>query len=148
MSTTAMPAEGRTAIVIGAGIVGVCCAVSLQRAGFAVTLIERDQPGMACSFGNAGNIGSSSFLPYSTPGIAKRIPKMLMDRRGALKVRPGQFLASLPWFVRFVRAGRADRVARINGELEGLVRRCPGQYLWGYNRYKVPSGAEPPGGPT
>ena len=38
------------------------------------------------------------------------------------------------------------RVAAINRELEGLVLRCPGQYLWGYNRYKVPAGAEPPPG--
>lgn len=33
---------------------------------------------------------------------------------------------------------------RINRAIEGLVRRCPAQYLWGYNRYKVPAGATPP----
>ena len=38
----------------------------------------------------------------------------------------------------------AQRAAQLNGELEGLVRQCPEQYLWGYNRYKVPAGAEPP----
>ncbi len=129
MSTTAVTsAESRTAIVVGAGIVGVCCAVSLQRAGFAVTLIERDQPGMACSFGNAGNIGSSSFLPYSTPGIARRIPKMLMDRRAALKVRPRQFLKSLPWFVRFVREGRAERVAQIVEARRAILTRALDAY--------------------
>jgi len=37
-----------------------------------------------------------------------------------------------------------QRAAQINRELETLIRQCPGQYLWGYNRYKVPSGAEPP----
>lgn len=40
-----------------------------------------------------------------------------------------------------------DTVARaqqINQEIEALVRECPGQYLWGYNRYKRPAGAEPP----
>lgn len=39
-----------------------------------------------------------------------------------------------------------ERVAQLNLELEGLIRECPGQYLWGYNRYKVPSGALPPEG--
>lgn len=34
--------------------------------------------------------------------------------------------------------------ATLNDRVEQLVRRCPGQYLWGYNRYKVPAGAEPP----
>ena len=38
----------------------------------------------------------------------------------------------------------AARTAQINTEIELLIRRCPGQYLWAYNRYKVPGGAEPP----
>jgi len=33
---------------------------------------------------------------------------------------------------------------RMNRALEELVRRFPAQYLWSYNRYKVPAGAEPP----
>jgi KDO2-lipid IV(A) lauroyltransferase len=37
-----------------------------------------------------------------------------------------------------------QRATQINRELETLIRQCPGQYLWGYNRYKVPAGAEPP----
>jgi len=32
---------------------------------------------------------------------------------------------------------------RLNRALEELVRECPGQYLWSYNRYKVPKGARP-----
>jgi KDO2-lipid IV(A) lauroyltransferase len=31
----------------------------------------------------------------------------------------------------------------VNRALEALVRECPGQYLWGYNRYKTPKGAKP-----
>ena len=38
----------------------------------------------------------------------------------------------------------AQRVAALNRAIEALVRRCPEQYLWGYNRYKAPRGAEPP----
>ena len=32
---------------------------------------------------------------------------------------------------------------RLNRAIEALVRECPGQYLWGYNRYKTPRGAKP-----
>jgi KDO2-lipid IV(A) lauroyltransferase len=32
---------------------------------------------------------------------------------------------------------------RLNRAIESLVRECPGQYLWAYNRYKTPSGAKP-----
>lgn len=38
----------------------------------------------------------------------------------------------------------AARCAAINREVERMVLRCPGQYLWSYNRYKVPRGVEPP----
>ena len=32
----------------------------------------------------------------------------------------------------------------LNRALEGLIRQCPAQYTWGYNRYKVPAGAPAP----
>lgn len=37
----------------------------------------------------------------------------------------------------------AERATQINGEVEALIRSCPEQYLWGYNRYKRPQGAPP-----
>lgn len=37
-----------------------------------------------------------------------------------------------------------QRVDQINRELETLIRLCPEQYLWGYNRYKRPGGAPAP----
>lgn len=38
----------------------------------------------------------------------------------------------------------AARTAAINREIEALICRAPEQYLWGYNRYKVPAGVRPP----
>lgn len=37
-----------------------------------------------------------------------------------------------------------DKAAQLNRALEGLIRQCPAQYAWGYNRYKRPRGAPPP----
>lgn len=37
-----------------------------------------------------------------------------------------------------------ERVHSINRNIETLILKCPTQYLWGYNRYKTPAGAEPP----
>ncbi len=34
--------------------------------------------------------------------------------------------------------------AALNRAIEEVVRQCPAQYLWGYNRYKVPAGAPAP----
>ena len=36
-----------------------------------------------------------------------------------------------------------DGPANLNAAVEGMIRRCPEQYLWSYNRYKVPAGAPP-----
>ena len=36
------------------------------------------------------------------------------------------------------------RVAQLNHEIEAIIRRCPEQYIWGYNRYKVPAGVSEP----
>lgn len=37
-----------------------------------------------------------------------------------------------------------ERCVAINREIERLILQCPAQYLWGYNRYKRPSGVPPP----
>ena len=39
---------------------------------------------------------------------------------------------------------RLDPAYSVNRAIEELVRECPEQYLWGYNRYKIPSGVAPP----
>jgi KDO2-lipid IV(A) lauroyltransferase len=36
----------------------------------------------------------------------------------------------------------------MNRALEALIRECPGQYLWGYNRYKKPAVAKSGAPPT
>ncbi|MDP6884890.1 MAG: FAD-dependent oxidoreductase [Rhodospirillales bacterium] len=68
------------ALVVGAGIVGTCCAVYLQREGFRVTLIDRDGPGEGCSSGNAGNFSVGSVFPQSMPGIWRKV--LLEAERG------------------------------------------------------------------
>ena len=39
---------------------------------------------------------------------------------------------------------RLEAAQMLNHAIEDLVRKCPEQYLWSYNRYKVPAGATPP----
>jgi Kdo2-lipid IVA lauroyltransferase/acyltransferase len=41
-------------------------------------------------------------------------------------------------------ADRREAARIVNAQVEALVRQCPEQYLWGYNRYKRPAGAPPP----
>ncbi len=76
-----------TAAVVGAGIVGVCCALYLQNEGFNVTLVDRAGPGEEASFGNLGGFGVASCPPAAMPGILAKVPNMLLDADAPLKLR-------------------------------------------------------------
>lgn len=54
-------------IVLGAGIVGVCTAIHLQRRGRSVLLLDRREPGRETSFGNAGIIQREGVRPHEFP---------------------------------------------------------------------------------
>jgi D-amino-acid dehydrogenase len=99
-----------TIAVIGAGMVGTCCALYLQNEGYAVTLIDRGGPGEAASFGNLGGFGIASCPPASMPGVIRKVPGMLLDADAPLKLRWGHLPSALPWFLRFIAESRRERV--------------------------------------
>ena len=117
-------ASGASVVVIGAGIVGAACAHRLRTLGFDVVLIDRDAPGQACSFGNAGRIATSLVVPKSVPGLLRKVPGMLRDRRHPLKTSAGFVLRNLAWCLRFARAGSPAEVARITDALHVLLSRA------------------------
>ncbi|TGD99442.1 NAD(P)/FAD-dependent oxidoreductase [Methylobacterium nonmethylotrophicum] len=57
----------RSAIVLGAGMVGVGTALHLQQRGWSVILVDRGAPGRETSYGNAGIIQSEAVEPYAMP---------------------------------------------------------------------------------
>ncbi len=67
-------ADAGEAIVIGAGIVGICSALALQDKGFNVSVFDRDGPAEGTSYGNAGVISPWSCVPQSLPGVWKSVP--------------------------------------------------------------------------
>ena len=124
MSDQQRPRDNRHAVVIGAGIVGTCCALYLQREGLAVTLIDRDGPGEAASFGNAGALGLASVPPLGLPDTLVKAPKMMLDPMHPLVVRWGHLPKALPWFVHFIkssRRARAEAIADVRADLLGRV---------------------------
>jgi len=115
--------------VLGAGVVGLCCAVSLQREGYDVTLIDRIDPGTGTSFGNAGLIQIDAVVPIATPGILRNVPRMLLDPNGPLVVRWRYLHKIAPWLIQFVRAARPDSVERISVALASLLDRSNDAWL-------------------
>ena len=111
--------------VIGGGIIGVSCALALQREGIETTLIERGAIGGAATFGNCALMARSEIVPLSKPGVMKKIPGWLLNPEGPLAVRPSHLPLALPWLLRFLRNSRKDRVAQIChglGEIAALAQ--------------------------
>jgi glycine/D-amino acid oxidase-like deaminating enzyme len=112
---------GDAVVVIGAGIVGVCTAWHLLRRGADVTLIDRDEPGRGCSYGNAGALSCGSVAPLAMPGVMRDALTMLLDPAAPLRIPLAYLPKAAPWLMRFVRASRPDAVRRIADALSSLL---------------------------
>ena len=88
--------------IIGAGIQGVCNALFLQKKGFDVTLFDRDEPGNAASYGNAGHFSPYASVPLNRPDILTDVPSMLISSRGPLALKWNYVHKMLPWFFKFI----------------------------------------------
>ncbi len=87
--------------VIGAGIVGVNCALALQLLGYQVTLIDKQGIGEGCSKGNAGHFATEQVFPLAEPALLMQLPKMLLDPLGPVALSPTHFIKAIPWFMQF-----------------------------------------------
>lgn len=89
-------------MVIGAGIVGVCCAINLQKAGYQVTLIDRKGVAQGCSKGNAGHFATEQVFPLAQSGLLTQLPGMLFKSDGPVSIHLPYLPKALPWFARFL----------------------------------------------
>ncbi len=103
----------KEAFVVGAGIVGICTSLALVEKGFKVTVIDREDPADATSYGNAGVISPWSCIPQSMPGLWKNVPKWLLDPEGPLSIRWSYLPRMTPWLVKFLQSGNIDRLPNI-----------------------------------
>ena len=123
--------DPRRVTVVGAGIVGMCCARSLQRAGFAVTVVDRGEPGKGTSFGNLGMLcGLDHALPLPSTALLASVPRMLLDSSSPLVVRWRYLPQLAPWLLRFaanaparVRMRNARALASLLGDTRDAYRR-------------------------
>ncbi|WP_166220657.1 NAD(P)/FAD-dependent oxidoreductase [Pseudomonas atagonensis] len=94
--------------VVGAGIIGVACALRLARRGLRVVVIDQQLPGHGASFGNAGHLATEQVFPIADASILKRLPAMLMDPMGPLRLDWTYLPRALPWFTRLLLNLRAQ----------------------------------------
>jgi D-amino-acid dehydrogenase len=89
-------------VVVGAGIIGVACALQLARQGQRVVVVDAQAPGNGASYGNAGHLATEQVFPIADVSILKRLPAMLMDPMGPLRLDWKYLPRALPWFVRLL----------------------------------------------
>ena len=96
--------------VLGAGVVGVTTAWYLQKAGYKVTVIERESAaGMQTSFANGGQISVSHATPWANPKAPLKALKWLFREDAPLLYRLRADKAQLKWAMQFLGECRADR---------------------------------------
>ena len=96
--------------IVGAGIQGVCNALFLQKKGFQVTLFDRDEPGNAASYGNAGHFSPYASVSLNRTDILTDVPAMLVSSRGPLALKWNYVPKMIPWFLRFVLNCRKEKM--------------------------------------
>ena len=89
--------------IIGAGIQGVCNGLFLLKKGYDVTLFDRDEPGNAASYGNAGHFSPYASVPLNRPDVLLDVPAMLMSTRGPLALKWNYMPKMIPWFYNFLK---------------------------------------------
>ena len=98
--------------------------------------------------------GEGEWAPFfGRPAYTMTLVGRLLESTGAIALMV--YVERLPrgegFVIRFTALDFVPDVPltqQINAALEKVVRACPAQYLWSYNRYKIPSGMEPPESPN
>jgi len=99
-------------VILGAGVIGVTSAYYLAKAGYEVTVIDR-QPGagLETSFANAGEVSPGYASPWAGPGVPVKAVRWMLDKHGPLVIRPQADPAMWRWIFQMLRNCTAARYA-------------------------------------
>ena len=109
------------AMVLGAGMVGVCTALQLVRRGWEVVLVDRRGPGTETSYGNAGIIQREAMLPYAFPRDARTLMKVALGHGIDVHYHLNALVALTPKLVRYWWESSPRRYAKHAHEFGRLI---------------------------
>lgn len=113
---------GKHILIIGGGVVGLSTAYHCARRGFSVTVVERNSAQRdGCSFGNAGMIVPSHFVPLAAPGAVALALKWMWHPASPFYIQPRLDAGLFSWGVKFWRAATAAHVRRAAPLLRDLA---------------------------
>ncbi len=99
-------------IIIGGGIIGLCSAYYLQKAGHQVTIIDQSNMDAGASYVNAGYLSPSHIVPLSAPGVMKKGLKWMFNPASPLYIKPRLDTEFLKWSYAFNKSCNANHVAK------------------------------------
>ena len=105
--------------MVGGGVIGVCCAYFLAKAGAAVTVVDRDEVGTAASYGNAGTV-AAGHPPLNKPSRIHQSLKLLLDPKSPLYIPLRWDPGLARWLWTFRRYSTDSRLAVSMGALAPL----------------------------
>ena len=94
----------RTALVLGAGVIGLSCAYFLRRAGWEATILDRGEPGHGCSWGTAGLLCPAHSQPLPGPGVLRKALRWMLREDSPFHIRLRVDPALAGWLLGFARA--------------------------------------------
>jgi D-amino-acid dehydrogenase len=112
------------AVVLGAGIVGVCVAVQLQKRGRQVALVDRKQPGNETSFGNAGLIQREAVYPYAFPRDLGTLLRYARNQSPDVRYHADAMLKTAPFLWQYWRNSHPAKHAAIAKSYATLIEHC------------------------
>lgn len=113
---------GQHAVVLGAGMVGVACAIALRARGLAVTVLDPLGPGAATSHGNAGVLARSSLMPFNHPGLWAQLPALLRGKHPGFRYHLPWVLGQWRWGLSFLGHARNAAFQETTAALDALIR--------------------------
>src|SRR5687768_15260014 len=108
--------------IIGGGVIGLCSAFYLQKAGYSVTVIERGDITNGTSFGNAGYVSPSHFIPLASPGIVAKGLRWMLSSTSPFYIKPRLDLDLLRWGMHFYRKANAQTVSTNGIHLNNILQ--------------------------
>ena len=102
-----MPKE-KHILIIGSGVVGLCTGYYCAQRGHRVTVLERGpETRDGCSFGNAGMIVPSHFVPLAAPGMVALGLKWMWNPESPFYIKPRLDFDLFDWAFKFWQASSA-----------------------------------------
>jgi D-amino-acid dehydrogenase len=99
-------------LIIGGGIIGLSSAFYLIQEGFDVTVVDQGDLRDGCSYGNAGYICPSHFVPMAAPGIIKQGLKWMFNSKSPFYVQPRLNGELISWGLKFMKSANRAHVER------------------------------------